>query len=99
MSALETASSASPFDVALVEEKQAEPLFLAAAAPAAGGSGAGASATPKDLPAGSALKGSVDIARIIKDGPNAKAKLDPNEALKPELGPDFDAEDDVPPLM
>ena len=54
MSALETASSASPFDVALVEEKQAEPLFLAAAAPAAGGSGAGASATPKDLPAGAA---------------------------------------------
>ena len=54
---------------------------------------------PKDLPAGSALKGSVDIASIIKDGPNAKAKLDPNEALKPELGPDFDAEDDVPPLM
>ena len=40
--ALETASPAAPFDVALVEEKQAEPLFLAAAPAAAS----------KDPPAG-----------------------------------------------
>lgn len=53
--ALESASPAAPFDVTLLEEKQAEPLFLAAA-PAAGGGG-GAS---KDLPAG--VAGSAQLA-------------------------------------
>ena len=53
--ALESASPAAPFDVALLEEKQAEPLFLAAA-PAAGGGGAAS----KDLPAG--VAGSAQLA-------------------------------------
>lgn len=53
--ALESASPAAPFDVTLLEEKQAEPLFLAAA-PAAGGGGAAS----KDLPAG--VAGSAQLA-------------------------------------
>ena len=53
--ALESASPAAPFDVALLEEKQAEPLFLAAA-PSAGGGGAAS----KDLPAG--VAGSAQLA-------------------------------------
>jgi len=58
---------------------------------------------PKDLPAGSGLKGSVDLASIVADGPGAKAakarSKEAEEALKPTLGPDFDDEDDVPDLM
>ena len=52
--ALESASPAAPFDVALLEEKQAEPLFLAAAPSAGGG------AASKDLPAG--VAGSAQLA-------------------------------------
>ena len=45
------------------------------------------------------LKGAVDVAGIVKDNPNSKARGEAAEAIKPTLGPDFDDEDEVPPLM
>jgi len=48
---------------------------------------------------GSQLKGAVDIRGIVPTGPGRAASDEAAAALKPTLGPDFDDEDDVPPLM
>ena len=48
---------------------------------------------------GSQLKGSVNIRGIVPTGPGSAASAEAAEAIKPTLGPDFDDEDEVPPLM
>ena len=48
---------------------------------------------------GSQLKGSVDIRGIVPGGPGGAASGEAAPAIKPALGPDFDDEDEVPPLM
>ena len=60
---------------------------------------AGMLTAPKELTAEERLKGAVDVAGIVKDNPNSKARGEAAEAIKPTLGPDFDDEDEVPPLM
>ena len=52
---------------------------------------------PPPAAAGSNLKGAVDIHSIVPSGAGGGAA--PEEALKPTLGPDFDDEDEVPPLL
>lgn len=48
---------------------------------------------------GSQLKGAVDIRGIVPTGPGGRAQAEAAAAMKPTLGPDFDEEDEVPPLM
>ena len=71
-------------------KKQAKAL---AAPPATSGMLAPPPATP-----GASLKGAVDVRSIVASSP-ARSSGEAAAALKPTLGPDFDDEDEVPPLM
>ena len=61
----------------------------------AGASGALLGPPPPAAP-GAALKGAVDVRSIVASSPN---RAEPAPAIVPTLGPDFDDEDEVPPLL
>lgn len=53
-------------------------------------------------PNGEGLKGAVDVKSIVKTSPNGNGGTqtgEPQPALVPTLGPDFDDESEVPPLL
>ena len=49
--------------------------------------------------AGASLTGAVDISSIVPSADKPSRSKQEAEALKPVLGPDFDEETDVPPLL
>ena len=75
------------------QPKRAQPKALGQS-----GGTAGLLPAPPAAP-GSSLKGAVDIRSIVATPGGGGGGGAPPEALKPVLGPDFDEEEEVPPLL